>query len=187
MASSLEKLQEQVAVDVTWRSFELRPKGEPPIPPAYRARIEAARPRLVAMAREQYGLTLNVGPFGIDSRPALVGAKIAEAAGAGEAYHAAVFKAYWQEGKSVADAAVLGQIAAAVGLEPASFLAALDDAAWQTAVSADVTQAHAAGITAVPALVFASRYLVVGAQPLDTLIQIAEAVQAELRLRPGRS
>ena len=46
--------------------------------PEYRARIEAARPQLYAMAREQYGLELNVGTFGINSQPALVGAKFAE-------------------------------------------------------------------------------------------------------------
>ncbi|MCA9968612.1 MAG: DsbA family protein [Anaerolineales bacterium] len=182
----MEKLQEQYGVVVRWRAFELRPQDAPPLPEAYRARIEAARPRLYEMARAQYGLTLNVGPFGVDSRPALVGAKVAEAAGVGAAYHAAVFRAYWQEGRSIAETAVLRDIAAGVGLAPEAFLAALPAAEWQAAVSADVAQAQALGITAVPALVFANRYLVVGAQPYDVLVQVTEQVQREGGSRHGK-
>ncbi|MEZ4634513.1 MAG: hypothetical protein R2856_05975 [Caldilineaceae bacterium] len=70
-------------------AFELRPKGGPPILPEYRAKIEAGRPQLYATAREQYGVEMNPGPFGLDSRPALIAVKYAEEMGAGNAFHAA--------------------------------------------------------------------------------------------------
>ena len=72
-SSSLEKLESSHGVEVQWHSYQLRPKGSPPISPEYKARIDANKPRLYAMAREQYGLELKQGPFGIDSRPALIG------------------------------------------------------------------------------------------------------------------
>ena len=85
----MEKLQEHYAIDIHWRSFELRPAGSPPMPPEYRRRIEASRPMFNKRAREQYGLEINSGPFGINSRPALVAEKYAESQGKGETFHKA--------------------------------------------------------------------------------------------------
>ncbi len=174
----MEKLKQSHQVTVQWRSFELRPPGSPPLPPEYRARIEAARPRLVAMAREQYGLEINVGPFGINSRPALIGAKFAEANGRGDAYHQAVFRAYWQESQDIGQREILAQVAAAAGLDQAAFLAALDNDAYLQAVLADVEQAYAYGLSGVPALVYNNKYLVSGAQPYAVLAQVAEQALA---------
>lgn len=167
------------AVSVHWRSFELRPKGAPPIPPDYRAKIEAARPRLYAIAREQYNLEMNPGPFGFDSRPALIGAKVAEAMGRGPAYHAAAMAAYWQEAKDLADRAVLAKIAQAADLNGEEFLAALDDLAYDRQVQTDLETAQAYGLNSVPALVFADKYLVSGAQPYPVLVQMVEQIVAE--------
>lgn len=147
--------------------------------PEYRTRIEAARPQLYARAREEYGLELNVGPFGINSRPALVGAKFAESHGVGDAYNKAVFRAYWQDAQNIGDLSVLGAIAEAVGLERQPFLDALDDPEYQQAMLGEVTQAHAYGLNSVPALVYNNKYLVSGAQPYEVLMQVAEQVATE--------
>jgi predicted DsbA family dithiol-disulfide isomerase len=172
----LEKLKQTHNVQIQWRSFELRPAGGPPISPEYRARIEAGRPQMVRMARERYGLEINSGPFGIDSRPALIGAKFAEAQGAGEAYHDAVFRAYWQDAKNIEDLGVLAEVATAVGLDRDQFLAALNDPAYQNAMMADVQQAFQYGLSGVPALVYNNKYLVTGAQPYELLVEVAEKV-----------
>lgn len=148
--------------------------------PEFRQRIEASRPRLYATAREQYGLELNMGPLGADSRPALVGAKYAEAQGVGEAYHDAVFRAYWQRAADIGERALLADLAAGLGLERGAFLAALADPAHVAAVDADIAQAHAYGLSGVPAMVLADRYLVVGAQPYPVLEQAVVQVRAEL-------
>ena len=149
------------------------------MPPEYRARIEAGRPQLEAMARERYGLELNVGPFGINSRPALVGAKFAEAQGVGEAYHNAMFRAYWQDAKNIEDVDVLAEVATAVGLNRDEFLAALDDPQYQNAMLADVQQAFQYGLSGVPAMVYNNKYLVTGAQPYELLAEVAEKAATE--------
>jgi predicted DsbA family dithiol-disulfide isomerase len=176
----LKKLEQSTDIAIRWHSFELRPAGSPPLPPEYRARIEAGRPRLIAMARDQFGVELNQGPFGINSRPALVGAKFAEAHGRGAAYHDAIFLAYWQHARAIDDLRVLAEIAGDVGLDPTAFLAALDAPEFQDAVAADVAQAHAYGLTGVPAHIFNERYLVSGAQPYATLLQVYERVVGEI-------
>lgn len=166
-------------VDIHWRSFELRPQGSPPMPPEYRARIEAGKPQLYRTAREQYGLELNQGPMGIDSRPALIGAKYAEAQGRGAAYHRAVFQAYWQQAQDISDLQVLGGLAEQAGLDREGFLAALGDPAYAAAVDDDIAQAQAYGLGGVPATVLADRYLVSGAQPYAYLEQAVRQVLAE--------
>jgi predicted DsbA family dithiol-disulfide isomerase len=175
----LEKLEKQFDVAVHWRSFELRPKGSPPMSPEYRARIEAGRPMLEKRAREQYGLEIHRGPTGIDSRPALIAEKYAEAQGKGAAFHKAVMQAYWQQAKSIDDPAVLKEIAEQVGLDTEHFDAVLTDPGFDAAVSADIDLAHEYGLTGVPALVFADRYLVMGAQPYEVLKQAVERIREE--------
>jgi len=175
----LEKLKQSHHVSIHWRSYELRPAGAPPISPEYRERILAARPQMIAMAREQYGLEIDNGPFGIDSRLALVGAKFAEEQGLGEAYHDAVFRAYWQEAQDIGETAVLITIAQTIGLPQESFLTALYDEHFENQVSADIEQAFAYGLRGVPAMVFNNKYLVSGAQPYEMLVQVAEKARVE--------
>ena len=140
----------------------------------------ANQPRLHALAREQYGLELKQGSFGIDSRPALIGAKYAEEQGVGPAYHRAVMRGYWLDAKDISDLGTLGDLAAGVGLERDAFLAALDDAQYDEQVQQDIEQARQFGLNSVPAMVFDSRYLISGAQPYEVLVQATEHVQEEL-------
>lgn len=174
----MEKLKEKYPVEIQWRSYELRPAGTV-LPPEYKERILAARPRFQQMAKEQYGLEINSGPFGIDSRPALVGAKYAEAQGRGDAYHDAIYQAYWQEAKNIEETAVLQEVAQNAGLEVEPFMGALESNEFQEQVSADISQAFQFGLSGVPALVFENKYLVSGAQPLEVLVQVVEQVMGE--------
>jgi predicted DsbA family dithiol-disulfide isomerase len=179
VASSLEKLAASHGVTVQWHSFELRPKDAPPLPPEYKEKIMAGRPRLYAVARESYGLELNQGPWGINSRPALIGAKYAEAQGVGPAYHDAVMRAYWLEAKSIEELDVLAELAVAIGVDRDAFLAALNDTALEQEVLNDIAWAHTNGINGVPALVFQGKYLVSGAQPYDVLTNVVDQIRAE--------
>jgi len=178
--TSLEKLKDSHDVELHWHSYELRPKGSPPISPEYRARIQDAQPRLQAMARDQYGLELHQGPFGIDSRPALIGAKFAEQQGHGQAYHHAMMYAYWIDAKNIGDREVLANLAEGIGLDRAQYLVALEDAGLDEQVQSDIEQAQEYGLNGVPAIVFDNRYLIPGAQPYPVLVQATEKVQAEL-------
>ena len=177
----METLKDTQDVEVVWRSFELRPREAPPISPEYKAKIMTSRPQLYAHASQNYGLELNQGPFGIDSRDALIGAKYAEAQGqdVGEAYHQVVFDAYWLEGRNIEDHEVLAEIAAGIGLDQEAFLVALKSEKYLAEVMADIAQARSYGLNGVPAMVFENKYLVSGAQPYDVLLQVVQQVTTE--------
>jgi predicted DsbA family dithiol-disulfide isomerase len=175
----LEKLEKEYDVAIHWHSFELRPAGSPPISPQRRAQIEASRPMLQKRAREQYGLEMHAGPYGIDSRPALIAEKYAESQGKGDAFHKAVMHAYWQQARSIDDKNLLKELAKEVGLDTEHFDDILADPAFDAAVAAEIDLAHEYGLNAVPALVFADHYLVVGAQPYEVLKRVVEKVLEE--------
>ena len=81
---SLKRLNETDPVELHWRAFELRPKGAPPVPPEYRARIEANRPIFAARVKRDYGVELNQGAFGINTRALHQLKKFAGRAGQGQ-------------------------------------------------------------------------------------------------------
>ena len=151
----------------------------PPPPPEYLERIQAGRPQLYAVARQQYGLEMNPGPFGVDTRPALIGAKVAEANGVGPAYHERIMRAYWQEAAKIDDLQQLSDLAVEAGVERAVFQAGLNDATYDRQVQDDIDTAAAYGLSGVPALVFEERYLVSGAQPLHVLQQVVAQVETK--------
>lgn len=130
-------------------------------------------------AREDYGLEINRGPFGINSRPALIAQKYAESQGKGEQFHKEVMEAYWQQARSINESLVLKEIAESVGFATQDFEGVLANPAFEAEVDADIEQAHEYGFDAVPALVFAEQYLVMGAQPYAVLEQVVEKVLAE--------
>lgn len=147
------------------------------MPIEYRARIEASQPRFNQMVRETYSLEINRGPLGIPSRSALIGAKMAESVDRGDAYHAAIYRAYWLNAQSIADRQVLVAVAQSIGLSPDAFSAALDDPKYEALVDQDIEQAQLYGLNGVPALVFNHQYLVSGAQPYETLRAIVEKIE----------
>lgn len=179
MASSLEKLENSHPVQVQWRSYELRPAGSPPIPPEYRKRIEAGRPQLYATAKERYNIIMNPGPFGINSRPVLIGAKYAEYAGVGKGYHARLLNGYWTQAEKIDNLDVLVGHATSLGLEADQFTKALTNKIFIQQVDDDIQIAREYGLQGVPALIFNEKYYVSGAQPLDILTRVVEKVMTE--------
>lgn len=90
----------------------------------------------------------------------------------------ATFRAYFNEGRDIGDAAVLAQIGAANGMDHDATLARLrsDEAADE--VRAQAASASRAGITGVPSFVLNRHFLFSGAQPAET---IADALVSAAR------
>lgn len=158
----------------------LRPPGSPPMPPEYRARIEASRPMMKERAEQDYGLPFNPGQMEQDSRTALILEKYAESQGKGAEYHQLVMETMWKHAGRIDDRATLSKILAGLGLE-SDIDAILANPEFELAMNTDYMQAHQYGLGGVPALVFENRYLVSGAQPYEVLQQVTEQVMAEKR------
>ena len=180
--SSLDELAKTEDIEVNWKSFELRPKDGPQLPPdqeqAYKARVEAAWPQTRQTAKERFGVEMIHHRWGVNSRLALEGAKFAEARGLGEAYHERMFQAHFVDDKDFGELDILADLTAGVGLDRAEFVAAIENSAYAAAVDADVAQARAYGLTGVPATIIEEKYLLPGAQPLEFLQQVVDKIKS---------
>jgi predicted DsbA family dithiol-disulfide isomerase len=171
MKSSLDKLAQTEAIEIIWKSYELRPKNSPPLPPeyekTYRERIAAAWPQTQQTALERFGIEMKTHRWGVKSRYALEGAKFAEEKGFGDAYHDAMFKA------------------AEVGLDRVEFLVAIESSSYAKDVDDDVLQAQMYGLQGVPATIIEQKYLIPGAQSFEALADIVRQVKQRLNEQPA--
>ena len=124
-------------------------------------------------------------PFGerkmtYNSRLAQELGKWAEDQGRGDAFHQAVFLAYFQRGENIARAPVLLQICSATGLDPAAAQAVLDQRSYRRAVDQDWQRSRQMGITAVPTFVLNGQQLV-GAQSYAALEGMVLSADVEKR------
>ena len=78
---------------------------------------------------------------------------------------AALFRAYWKEGRDIGNRAVLADIAAAAGMDRAVTLRLLESEADADDIRARDQDARRKGVTAVPTFLVAKTYVVSGAQP----------------------
>jgi predicted DsbA family dithiol-disulfide isomerase len=79
-------------------------------------------------------------------------------------------RAYFNEGKNVADLETLADVAAAAGMDRKVTLQRLQSGEGTAEVNEAIAQAHRLGVTGVPFFVFDNRYALSGAQPPQTLL-----------------
>jgi predicted DsbA family dithiol-disulfide isomerase len=79
-------------------------------------------------------------------------------------------RAYFNEGKNVADLATLADVAAAAGMDREETLRRLQSGEGSAEIEEVIAQAHLLGVTGVPFFVFDDRYALSGAQPPQTIL-----------------
>lgn len=169
------------ALEVHWHPFQLDPEaGTEPVPlrQAYAAkfggaeRTEQILSHTQATARAE-GLPMDFdrGQVRVTTLPAhrlmWLAAREGDAGAVGEA----LFRAHFAEGRNLADPQTLTDAGAAGGLAPARIQAMLDSDEGLADVRAQLAQAQAMGIGAVPTFVIAGRYAIQGGQPPETFAQ----------------
>jgi len=90
-----------------------------------------------------------------------------------------LFRAYFTEGRNLGDVDELIDLAEEVGLDADATRRALEEHVHLAAVKADVAQAAAYGIQAVPFFVIDGRYGISGAQETDTFVRALAQVAAD--------
>lgn len=173
-------------MDVEWRAFELHP--ETPLegmrlPWADDPRYEAMAERLQQMAAEA-DLPMNPPTWVSNSRRALEAAEFAREQGRHEAFHDAVFRAYFAQGQDIGDWAVLQQVAGAVGLDATAMRQAVERGTHRAAVDAQIGEARRLGITGVPTYILGN-LAVVGAQPYEVFQRAMARLGVEGRWKAG--
>lgn len=169
----LDRIQKELGedVEIDWRAFELRPEPEPALDPNAEYLHRTWNQSVYPMAQDR-GLVLKLPPVQPRSRKAHEAAEFARDAGRLDAMNRALFKAFLEEGRDLADTNVLIDIGRSVGLDTDALQQALASGRYTERVLEDQHLARQIGISSVPALVVtagAQAYLVSGAQPYETV------------------
>ena len=139
--------------------------------------LAAAMERLQRVAQE-CGLPFGERHRTYNSRRAQELGKWVEAQGFGDAYHDAVFRAYFVHGLNISEMAVLGEIVRTLGLDDVAARQVLLEGTCKDAVDRDWSYSRAKAITAVPTLYIDGSPLV-GAQPYEAMRKWVEAAGAK--------
>lgn len=96
----------------------------------------------------------------------------------------ALFKAHFTDGASISDPEVLVTVATEAGLDAQAARDAIDNPQRDAEVTADIRRAAQIGVQGVPFFVFADKYAVSGAQPVEYFEQALAQVWNEVHPEP---
>ena len=176
-------------LDIHYHAFQLDPDAGPdPIPlrEAYQAKFGSAeRTEQILTQTQQTGRAEGL-PFDFDRGQVRVNTLrahrlmwLAGREGDAPAVAEALFRAHFAEGRNLADAQTLIAAGSAGGLSPTRVQAMLESDEGLAEVKAQLGQAQALGISAVPSYVIDGRYLIQGAQPPESFARTLAGIAAE--------
>jgi len=159
-------------LEVRWRAFELRPEPAPNKSPDddYLKRVWE---QSVYPMSERLGVLLRKPPVRPRSRLAHQTALWARREGRFEEMNTALFRAFFEDGRDIGEAEVLGELADTIGLDKGDLTRSLESHDQLDAVLADEATAARYGLTGVPAFV-AGGAVLFGVQPRDGLGKLLE-------------
>jgi predicted DsbA family dithiol-disulfide isomerase len=170
-----EQLQQEFDLKLRWTVFPLHPEtpeqGQT-LEQLFAGRIDV--PSVLARLK-QVADSLNL-PFGsrthtYNSRRAQELGKWAEQQGRGDVFRAGIYRAYFVDGRNIANPTELAVIIAALGLSVTEALKVLDEQTYAGAVDDDWHRAHNRNVSSVPTYRYENRALV-GFQDYAALRQL---------------
>ncbi|WP_018478701.1 DsbA family oxidoreductase [Pontibacter roseus] len=188
LQNALQKVEDKYEVDVHFKAFELNPN----IPQEGMTRLD--------YFKGNYGEQMLAQIPTMDSRMTETGAAegidfhfsddmtvnntfnghrliwLAEQYGVQEAVSNALFKSYFTEGNNMNDTELLKQVGIAHGIPAEKLEGFFEGEVGKKEVREMEAFAQTAGITGVPAFIINDKYLVSGAQPSETFLQVFQQV-----------
>jgi predicted DsbA family dithiol-disulfide isomerase len=188
--NALQQLPFKEAVEVEWKSFQLDPsiQYEPGknihqyLAERKGFSVEKAKElndQVTGMAAAE-GLQYNFDKAIVaNSFDAHRFSHLANEQGKGDAAEESLFKAYFTEGKNIADKETLTQLGIDIGLDATAVKQVLEGNAYAQNVQQDIAEAATLGVRGVPFFVIDRKYAVSGAQATEVFHQALETAYAE--------
>lgn len=183
--AALDRFPRKGDIEVTWRSFQLDPGLEARPGRSVNEYLAERKGWTVDQARklndqvtrsaQGVGLTYDFDKAVVaNSFDAHRLVQFAKTRGRGDAAEEALFRAYFTEGKDIADRETLASIGTGAGLDGSEVRAALDSGAFAAEVHGDIQEARRIGVQGVPFFVMDRKYAVSGAQDSETFLKALE-------------
>lgn len=179
---ALSKFSDKEHIDIEWKSFQL----DPTMPDVAEESQEDYLVKRKGMSREQVqGMLQNVTAMAkeagldfnfdqsimVNSQKAHQLIQFAKSKGLGNEIEERLFKAYFTEGKNVADETTLTELGKEIGLDENELQVAFNDDKYLYQMKQDIQEAQNIGVRGVPFFVFDRKYGVSGAQPTEAFLE----------------
>lgn len=180
--TALAQFADKDNIEVEWKSFQL----DPTVPEVAEESQEDYLVKRKGMSREQVqGMLNNVTEMAkqvgleyhldksvmVNSRKAHQLIQFAKTKNLGNEIEERLFKAFFTEGKNVADIETLTQLGKEVGLDENELQTAFTDDRYKYQMAQDIQEAQKIGVRGVPFFVFDREYGVSGAQPAEAFLE----------------
>ncbi len=187
LEAALEEFPHKEKIEIVWHSFQLDPtidSGQTGNLYDYLAERKGQSRAWSVQVHEQMsrsakeiGLTYNFDKAVVaNSFDAHRFIQLAKTRGLGDQAEEKLFKAYFTDGKNIADHSTLIALGTEIGLESDSVKQMLETGAFAKEVELDIKTAAAIGVRGVPFFVINERYSISGAQPSESfLVALNEA------------
>lgn len=175
---SVKKLLRQYEVKVIWRAFPLHPDipaGGLPIDTLFGGNFPLMTEKMQQLEKiaASHGLTLSKRTTISDSRLAQELGKWAQTQGKLEAYHDAVYKAYFADGLDISDESVLLEITDSLHLSREDARSVLQNRRFKQAVDEDWLRSEELNIMVAPTYIFHQDRLA-GSQSFEALEKLLQ-------------
>ncbi len=185
----VDRLQLEFPVDVEWRPFELHP--ETPRDGARLAgrlgssrRAAAYAQNIIGLARDS-AITMQMPEVVANSHLALEAAEFAREHGGFDAYHRALFAAYFEHGSNVGDREVLCDIARIAGVDDQGLRQALADGHYAPVIDRITAAARDDEELSTPTFIFDGGFRLTGAQDYNVFESITSRLLAKRAREAG--
>ena len=190
--SALEQFADKKHIEVIWKSYQL----DPSIPEVAKESYHDYLVKHKGMPSEQVkgmldNVTLSAKQVGLEydfSKAIMVNSlsahkliQFAKTKGLGDEAEEVLFRAFFTDGKNIADLATLTELGKEIGLDEAEVKTAFTDEKYLTLIKQDFQEAQQIGVQGVPFFVLDRKYAVSGAQPAEAFLENLEKAFAEWR------
>lgn len=145
------KAESALPITVNWHAFELRPYPNPTLDPdgTY---LRDVWDRSVHPLANERGLPLKLPPVQPYSKDALAAAEYAKETPHFDAFHDAMFRAFFVEGRDIGSREVIEDVASQVGLDPKAVSDAIDTGGYRDRVDRSLQEGLTLGAQGVPSI-----------------------------------
>jgi len=165
----VDKLKEELDVDVEWKGFELHPET----PKEGRTREHKTVSEFVDRLAKDVNLEFKPRSLSSNSRLSLRAGEFAKSKNKFEEYHEAIFQAYFQEAKDIGDINLIKEIVERIGLDTNELDNYLITDEADKMLERHKKEAREDRIDAVPTFIIGDKKII-GAQPYSVIKEVVE-------------
>ena len=176
----LSVLSREFELSIEWKGIEIHPEFPPEGVKTGKAFKSLLLRETIDEAAGEDGVEIRPPGFAANSRLALEASEFAKTSGGFEAFHYAVYEAYFGEGLDIGNTGVLLSIGESAGIDPGALADSLERRTMRNAIESNQSEAEEYMVLGVPTLIFGS-FPVYGCQSSETMRAIIERALLKLQ------